>query len=210
MHRCTWQRPKQSSGASDCDDPGAAWPGLPQPPAIAREALLPKQAAADKPPALDRLQVAGLPVVIAGEDGKARLNVEPERGFVPEDEGDGVIFDVSGEIHFLQGLTFHLGNFIIRWPGVMGVFFFLFLVFVRVGEVMGGLLSAQDHPRPANRQGNTDCCVTAAAWGCGESATGRESVSLQLVIPRRVALQQSPLALHQLGAILREKTLNRD
>jgi len=59
------------------------------------EALLPEQAAADGPPALDRLQIAGLPVGIAGEDGKVRLNVEPGRGFVPEDESDGVVFDVG-------------------------------------------------------------------------------------------------------------------
>jgi len=58
------------------------------------EALLPEQSAADKAPALDRLQVADLTVVITGEDGKARLNVEPGRGFVLEDEGDGVIFEV--------------------------------------------------------------------------------------------------------------------
>ncbi len=61
----------------------------------------------------------------------------------------------------------------------------LFLFFVRVGEVMGGLLSAQDHSRPANRRGNADCCVISGGLELRrerepeEVAPGRESVSLQ-------------------------------
>jgi len=52
-----------------------------QPPAIPRRsvtlgALLPKQSAANGPPALARLQVARLPVGIVGEYGKARINVQ--------------------------------------------------------------------------------------------------------------------------------------
>ena len=42
-----------------------------QPPAIPRGALLREQLAADGPPALDRHHVSCLPVVIAGENGKA-------------------------------------------------------------------------------------------------------------------------------------------
>ena len=69
-----------------------------KPPAIPRRgvthgALLPKQAAADGPPALDRFHVAGLPIVIAGEEGRVRLNVESEG------EGAGVVFDAGGEVH---------------------------------------------------------------------------------------------------------------
>ncbi len=87
LFRFPWQRLEQSSGASDGDDPGTAWPGLPAAASHpAKEALLPEQSPADGPPALDRFNVAGLPVVIAGEDGRARLKVEPERGFVPKDE----------------------------------------------------------------------------------------------------------------------------
>ena len=86
-----------------------AWPGLPAAashPAknVTPGASFPKQSAADGPPAFDRLHVAGLPVGIVSEYGKAGLNVESERGFIPEDESDGVVFGAGGEIHFLQAV----------------------------------------------------------------------------------------------------------